>query len=98
MYGKECFGFYIKSPTCEGCDANRRCKSVTVTNGYDIIGEMVDHLVESLEDKEYVDADSMSLITEQILNNGTFGTKKSKEVKVSSTTKTKVATFGFTDV
>lgn len=64
----QCFGQYNESAMCNLCKASRRCHSVTMSEGLDILGAMVEQLVETLPaGKRYRDTDRVSEVVDQVV-------------------------------
>jgi len=66
--GVNCFGFYSGGPVCIGCAINKRCKAVLISNGFDVVGALINQLTATLpEEGSYLDTDLISKMTDQLL-------------------------------
>lgn len=77
---KACFGFYIGSPVCGMCAAHKRCKALLITDGFDIVGSLVEHLEAELKDAQYRDTDKISELTDQLITLPDDLTEEEKEL------------------
>jgi hypothetical protein len=68
MRDPPCFGFYAAdlAPACRACKANRRCKAVLQTDGFDILADIVDHLATNLPPGLYEESPRISEIVRQL--------------------------------
>lgn len=63
-----CFGFYQGGRECNACAAQRRCRSILVTDGFDIISQLIGELSEGLDPtKKYQDVGRPSVLVDQLL-------------------------------
>lgn len=64
-----CFGFFAgdQNASCNRCTASRRCKAVLVSDGFDILGEIVETLLVEAPDQAYVETDRVIELIEQLL-------------------------------
>ena len=66
-----CFGFFggPSHLACQNCTAINRCKAILISNGFDIIGDLVSHMAFSLpENVEYRNTNQISEIVKQLRN------------------------------
>lgn len=69
MSKKNCFGFFGgQHPACQQCFAAKRCKAILISHGFDVVGDMVDQLVEELPDITYSGASAVSSMVKQMKN------------------------------
>jgi len=65
----DCLIFYLggEHTPCATCVASKRCKALLSTNGFDIVGDLIDHLTTELPPGMYEDTDIANRIVDQIL-------------------------------
>lgn len=68
-FNEDCFGFHHANATvCKACAAERRCKSVLISNGITILGEFIEGLIDTLpENAGYKETQYMAEIVEQLV-------------------------------
>lgn len=65
-----CFGFFGGSSklACERCVAARRCKAILVSDGFDLVAELLEQLVAELPaNAVFVDSDRAAVLVDQLL-------------------------------
>lgn len=45
MADETCFGFYVGNETCKRCGLEKKCKALLVSNGFDIMADVLDSLM-----------------------------------------------------
>lgn len=64
-----CFGMYLGGPVCEKCTANRRCKALLVSNGFDLVSSMIGQLETTTPDRVvFKDTDRVTELVDQLLH------------------------------
>lgn len=64
---KPCFGFYAGDVVCNGCGAQKRCKAILVTNGFDLLAAVVEQMSLDLpKTAKFRDSDRMSDLVDQL--------------------------------
>jgi hypothetical protein len=67
-----CFSFYLECKTCSECPLRQRCKSVTVTDGIEIVASWIEELVEGMPDdgQVYVGSEFAGNLCAQLVDGG----------------------------
>lgn len=64
----KCFGLFMEGhPQCLVCNMRRRCKSVTLSEGFDAVGAMVEHMTAELPEGDYQDTDRVTELVELLV-------------------------------
>lgn len=63
-----CFGFFAggKNPACNLCLANKRCRAILVSHGFDMVAAAADSLMSDLPDVMYRDVERVSELVKQL--------------------------------
>lgn len=78
--GFDCFGYYSGGAICASCPGSKRCKAVLVTNGFDVVASMVNHLTSALTDTAvFMGSDRVPDLVDQLLNPGSRVTTKEED-------------------
>lgn len=64
---EHCFGFFRNEPACETCPARTRCRAALVTTGFDLLGGLIEQLLDTLPEGDYSDSDRQEDILRQVL-------------------------------
>jgi len=63
-----CFGLHRENAaSCESCHMKRRCKSVTLSEGFTAVADLVDHLEATLPDGYYPDTDRVTELVDLLV-------------------------------
>lgn len=65
-----CFSFYggNQNAACQSCMASRRCKAMLISDGFQILGDLVDHLTTELPPGNYRDTTRVKEITKILVS------------------------------
>lgn len=78
-----CFGFFAGSQkiSCQSCVAARRCKAILVSDGFDVMGALVEQLIAELpDDVVFIDSEQVSAWVDQLLHPVTEISKEEAEL------------------
>lgn len=67
----DCFGFFAgdRNSVCARCRISKRCKSVLITDGFDVLGQLANTLANSLpEGRVYTESDQLRVMVDQLVN------------------------------
>lgn len=79
MSDEPCFGFFDGTAICQGCIANKRCRAVLVTDGFDVLSSMINTMVADLPEKAiFYYSERPSELVEQLLNPPLTAQRKAK--------------------
>lgn len=64
-----CFPFFSKDRACESCQAKTRCKAILISHGFDVLGSLVDAMLNEIpDDAEFEDTDKISTLVQMLIN------------------------------
>ena len=67
----KCFAFFSGEPTCMACKEMRRCKTVLMSDGFNLVADALDSLVAELDpDAEFTDTIETDGIIKQLMTGG----------------------------
>lgn len=70
----DCFGFYVGGPVCGSCAAQKRCRAILVSDGFDLAGSLVEELLEAVpEGTRFAETNRVSEMVQQLLKPPTEG-------------------------
>ena len=83
----ECFGFYKGNPdSCASCAMRKKCKSVLITHGFDIVSDVIATALDELKDVSYIDTDRISeMVTQLLFGPDTIDPEGSNQADVAAT-------------
>lgn len=67
---RSCFGTFLGTDECKRCAASKLCKSVLISNGFDLVASMVEELAASLPEGQYAVPDDDPRALAQVLVDG----------------------------
>lgn len=76
----DCFGFFNSSVDCVNCVAQKRCRAITISDGFDALEDLLETMIEqeAASGVPFIDQNKVSDLVGQVIN------RKSRETLVAN--------------